>query len=631
MPFQGINLTNSDYVPQYQGIPLEAIERVGDELQDRHYKNIANASQLDILANQQLADTRPEADRAILQKEIEGIRGGLAEMAKNGGENATARVNALVTNFMGNEKIQNIKRNAANLIREDEEMAKLGASGVLNKKQRDEFLKQGSFDQDGNYRPYLGSAQKQLDYIQKADQIFDPLKANTYQTDLEADLKTTLAAYGIDKIIPGVSGDISKLPAKYKTTLIEKLSEDKIRKFADEQGGWKSYQDSAEYNQQKNVLDLSDAEIKKEFMSRGYAKVYEKIQKDWENNPALGALGAGSGKTPTSGPGMGVEMPNMRVNYKDNIDLSDFEYRDRLTSTGETVYDPSSGLQVMAGTTTKKPGVNPNISPEKWNKFNERAKIAAEVFGMPNWDKLNANSSEKDIKEATEAVRKYQEFLSNRVINPIKHVEEYEALTQADRTELILNLRNNYESAVFYDPQSNKVINPTKDGKMNPELMDLLGKGGFDNTAITGDVDPKHHYAKMANTPALGDARVLQIRDPETGEVTKELFVTNPAKSNSFESAYNQAVNTAYSSFNLEPGKEQTVEMFGQKIKGKELAGRQFEEYISGIEDSKEKQTILAVRDQLGRRFMPILAEVNGEKKLFNGPDHLASYLANRK
>jgi hypothetical protein len=626
MPFQGINLTHSEFVPQYQGLPLEAMERVGDTLQDRHYQNIANASQLDILAKQQLADTRPDADRSYIQSQLGGIKEALAEMAKNGGENATGRVNALVTQFMGDEKLINIKKNAAALRQEEEMMSKLGSKGVLNSRAREEFLKRGSFDENGNFNPYYGSAQERLNYTAKADQIFEPLRANTYQTDLVGDVNSTLKAMQIEKVLPGVSGDLSSMYGKYKTQIIERLSKQRIDDFANNQGGWEDYKQSSEYQQQKNVLGLDDSEIKKEFLSRGYAKIYEKALKDWENNPMLGLLGKGSGED-TSGL-RAEQMANMPLKYDSGLgDLEDFLPKDRES----TDYQSNSSGQLGSGApgrgmvTTKSTGykgVLKNMPPARWQKFNETAKIAAEVFGAGELGDLSENSTPEEITKAQNLVKQYDEFLQNRVTYPVKDVTRYTREDQEgrDRAEDITkDVKRNITSRVIYDPESGKIIPVTKDGEMSKELQEVLGDGGLDNITVTGDLDPKNHIAKTAKNKALANAYVVQVTDPKDPSKLKEIFVSRPKYDNPMQVAYNDAVNEVYSTFNLAPGKEQTVSIAGRKIKGRELIGKQLESYLSRFPEEREEVMTYE---------MPIIAEIPGQGEfIFNGPDHLAQYL----
>lgn len=635
MPFEGINLAHSQYIPQYAGVPLEAMERVGDDLQTRHYDNIAKMNQLDLMAAQQAAATPSTADKEYINNQAKGIRTAIEELAKNGAENATGRIGAMATKFLGDEGLIRMKRNADQYRAQQEMEAKLGKSAVKNNRLTEEYLTKGTVNPDGTYRDFMNTAQERLDYVKKADQIFDPLRANTYQSDLVADATTTLGSMGLDKVLPGVSGDISKLPAKYKTQVVEKLSETKVLDFALKQGGWESYKSSSEYAQQV-MQDIPEEEIFKEFISRGKAKIYEKIVKDWENNPMLGLLGKDT-QTPAAGDAT-VQMANTPIKYDHGLNPDDFVFRDRkkTTYTSNRSGSTASGAPGSGMSTAKLEdyqGAASGIPAEKWQKFNETAKVAAEVFGVPGFDTLSEKSTKDQLNQASELVTQYQKFLENRVMYPNKDVTRYVRAQQEGRDlakDETLDLIRNYSSAVFYDPTTDTVINPTKDGKISEELFEYLGEGGLSNMQITGDLNPKNHLAKSKKLPALADAYTVQVTDPKTGEA-KELFVSRPIVKDKALSTLNRATNDAYSTFNLQPGTPQTVNMFGMEIRGKELMGAQLAEHLSNLPE-EERRRIIAMKETLGEAFMPIKAEIPGlGEYLFNGPDHLAKFLQTYK
>lgn len=626
--YENFKLSNSQYIPQFAGLPLDTVEKVGDELQGRHYDNIAKLRQLELLGLQQKANSESDADKSYIDNQVGGIQSALSEMAKTGAENSTSKISALANQYLGDEGLINIGKSISTRQKEKEYLEKLGGKGVMNNKALEDWKKRGSYNKEtGKWEPYTMSAQEQLDYVKKADQIFDPLRANTYQTDLVADLKTTLGAFDIQRIMPGVSGDISKIPAKFKTTLIERLSNDKINDFIENKGGWESYKNSSEYTQQKNVLGMDDAAIKEEFRSRGYAKVYEKISKDWETNPMLGAIKAGPVDETLDT--ASVDIPNVQVKNDPLGSMDDFRYKKRQATEYVGRKQSNSGAPGPGATAklTDYNGPARGIEKAEWEKFNKHAKVAAEVFGVPGWGNLDENSSEADINGAADAVEKYRGLVENRVITPKKKVGRYVRAQQEGRDiakDETTDLIRNYNSAVFYDPQSGEVINPTKNGAINEDLLELVG-GDLENMQITGDLDPKNHFAKMKNIEALSDAYVVQVTDPKTKE-KKDIFVSRPISKNPALTAYNKGVNKIYSNFNLEPGVQQEVEVFGKKVKGKELIGRQLDEHISKL-PREQKDAIQAMQARLGPSFMPVLAEINGEEVLFNGPDDLAQYL----
>ena len=63
--YDNLQLSQSKYVPQYVGLPLEQVKETGDVLQKRYYDNLANANKIDLLNKSRMAN---EGDSSLNQE-----------------------------------------------------------------------------------------------------------------------------------------------------------------------------------------------------------------------------------------------------------------------------------------------------------------------------------------------------------------------------------------------------------------------------------------------------------------------------------------------------------------------------------------------------------------------------------
>lgn len=288
MAYESFNLTDSQYIPQFTGLPLDTVKEVGDKLEGRHYENIARLRQLELLGMQQKANAEFDPDKAYIDSQIKGVQGALSEIAKNGGENASSRIAALANQFLGDEGFNVINQSIAARQKEKEMEAQMrmrGQTPLYDNKYRDSFQQRGSFNPEtGKWEAYQTTIQEQLNYTSKQDELLKNLEADTFQTDLQPDINTTLAKLGHKEF---VGTPLADLPLHLKTTIVEQLGPDKIKKFIDKHA-WDAYKNSPEYAQQKNILGMDDRAIYDELLGRGMSKAFSKVRKDWERDPITG-------------------------------------------------------------------------------------------------------------------------------------------------------------------------------------------------------------------------------------------------------------------------------------------------------------------------------------------------------
>ncbi len=624
--YDSFQLSNADYVPTYAGLPLDQIKQTGDVLAARHYENLAKESQLGLLAQQQKANAESDADKAYIDGHLKGIQSALSDLAKNGGENSTAKVAALTNSFLGDEGLITIQKNIQARQREKDSAEKLRVSGktpIFNEAYRERFKNQGSFNpESGKWETYDPTVQERLDYMQRQDEVVAPLTSDTYQTDLQGDVKTTLNALGAK-----FTGDLANMPTQLRTTVINELSKKKVHNFINS-GGWASYKDSGEYKQQKEILGMSDAQIKAELISRGEAKVFQKVAKDWVTNKAFDFKAAQ--KTTEVPMVAGEQLANEPIEYKEPLgNLNDFDYRDR-GGFETNVADPSKvtapGVVRNPHDAPKYTGTQKGISPQRWNQFNSFAQAGAEIFGGETMGPINEKSSKEDIDKAKAYASQYQSILKDRQIYMIQDVsftqrEGEEGRSNAD--DITKDVRNNIQNRAIYDMDGKKLIPITnRNGEFSDDFVNTIG--GRNNITVTGSLDPKNYVAKHLKNPEFADAYTAIIEDPKDPAKTRSVLITRKkyaAGQQSVASVVNKAINHVYSTVNIEPGIEKTISVFGKQAKAKELLGNQWTNYLKEL--SPEEQATAA------NYQMPILATVPGESEplLFDGPDHLVEYL----
>jgi hypothetical protein len=632
MPFEGINLTDSKYIPQYAGLPLEAMERVGDDLQTRHYDNIAKLRQLELMGLQQAAATPSGGDKNYINSQVGGIQGALAEIAKTGGENATGKIGALATRFLGDEGMIRMKRNADQYRAQQEKIATLGKSGIFNQKLTDEYLSKGSINPDGTYNDFMSTAQERLNYMKKQDELLEPFRADVTQGNLLGDMNTTLNALGAN-----FSGDLGSMPTYLKTTAVKKLTMDKMGKWLDN-GGWEGYKSSAEYEQQKNVLDMSDEDIKNELVARAEAKVFEEVDKQWMNNKAFdfkAAQGAADGLAA----GQGEQLPNTKPPVISMVDVpyDRFLTKTRQGGTGEgdpKTYSKEGQLPMGANASIGVPGQPYNgpsnaLTDTDWTKLSEAAELGKEIFGSGSDESFTGLTKASDPATVAKAVAYAQQY--ETVANQRAQFRQKDTTFttrsgeegRANFEDLTTDLKNNLKSRVFYDEATGKTIPVTNKEGTEYSKQFIEAVGSPDNLTVTGFLNPQNYLAAESGIEDLSDAMTVTVRDKENPTKTRELFVTQKAydQQNAPRRAFNKSINRLYVGFNSKPGKEAVVDIGGVKVKGRELYGNQLKTYL----DEDQQKAAAGMQK-------PMIVDVPGLGTLLvDGPFELMNYIEQNK
>ena len=627
MAYESFQLTDSAYIPQYVGAPLEAIEKTADQLQERHYANVAAMRNLELMGLQQKANIASQADKDYIDSQLSGVQEALGELAKNGAENATARVSALATQFLGDEGLLNIKKSADALQRRQAMFEQLGGKGIENKKLYEDYIKNGSRDPEtGKWKPFVNTAQAQLDYMRRQDEVLAPLEADTTQSDLLPDLNLTMKRILGDK----APANFESLSAALKTTIVNALSAKKVQDYIDKKGGWEVYKQSSEYDQQKNVLGLSDEEIYEQLKSRGAAKVFSKVQKDWEKNYGIEMLG--KEEQPVNGVGSYETLPGSAIKVESAVgDIDQFELRDRTEtswSSSSDFYGGSGPGPVVSGSAKGYKGVSKGLPEKRWQAYREYAKMGAEVFGGTNTDfsNINEKSDPAVLKQAHEYAKKYNDLVTKRQefrTNDTSFTKREGEEGRSNAEDINKDVQNNIKSRAIYDVATGKMIPVTSsDGTAWSDKFQEIIKNPK-NINVIGSLDPQHTLAKEINNPEFADAYIAEVTDPDGPSKTRQVYITRAAdsKKNPY-SRYNKLVNKMYSEIVAEPGKEKTIDLGGLQVTAKQLIGNQLKTELG--EGSDLYNAALNMEQ-------PVLVKIPGfdSWKLMDGSKEVANFITN--
>lgn len=517
--YDNFQLAQSNYIPQYAGLPLETVESVGDELAKRHNQNLADLNQVQLFGLQQKAKMLSEPDKEYIDKLLGGVSSNLESLAKNGAENATAKVATLANQFMGDEGLLRRMENASLMRKEDELMASIKAQSgdvVRDERARQAFVDSGSIDPEtGKYRQYQITAQRPLDYLKKQDEVVDPLTADVSQTNLAPDLALTLKQMGIT----GPAGNVSPL---LRTQITKTLSKSKVDDFIDNKGGWENYKASSEYKQQQlrfanKGIGAGEADnlIKEELKARGYARVFNEVHKAWENIPGLASLtGSGSDKSPgmiyTANTGQAVDVtPEDFVSLRNTIMAKQGELK-QLQGNMASITDPKLKEEAQAQERA--------LASDLINASNRYSSIESKAIGNKfNFDK--AWSLWQDLLKNKQA---YVESLKkNTSLDP----EAVKAFAEDPANSLPKTKEDFIQAVRSGDPQGGL-------GNFMTNLVHGLGKdlasGHTQNAALELQKFTNEYYGKVARYLENNKiAASAQVYDGLSGEKADGTYINS--------------------------------------------------------------------------------------------------------
>lgn len=586
LSYNDFNLDSGQYIPQYAGVPLDQIRQTADTLSQRHYQNLANASQLEILANQMKSKMLPGA-KSYVDTHITAIDQALKEMAAGGGENSTARINALATTLQSDQGILTGLQQAERVneeIKLEQALLAQGKQPLRKPGVREAIMNSNVIDPETGQltsvyaTPYQSTVEPYEDPVPHMENIWKTVNPDSIETAIRAAGDTT-----ISKLLPGAyqNGQLD-LPLFFESLTKAGISQGKIDKLLG--SAWSSYKLTPAYKQQKNILGKSDDELKKEFYNQGLLRTFTNLSRDYKPTPAwAGNDDGGSGKTtamqlPTQAPAQIVES-EIPYNESTGVDKT----KGVVTGTAP-IYRFGKGADIVTSSTKGKDDVQ---HPQYVKDLN----TAKEIFG-PN-----------------AKITDYTDLIKQRVSNP--WVIPFDA---KQATEFNKELQAQFALREYMDPQTGEVVAAIgKDGEMTDEFKELTG-GDPSKFMVESVYDPKNHYT----TNPAGNEKFVKpfavVAVDKDGNARR--FLASQLPGGFYTDAVDINENKIYTTVNTRPG--QLTEL-APGIKARELYGKQLE---------KAQQDYGLTQEQWANVTTLIEAEINGKTMLFSSPRHLASTLA---
>lgn len=578
--YSDLNLDNGVYIPQYAGAPLEEIKQTGDVLSERHYQNLAQANQLGILQHQVRANLLPGA-RSYADQHIAAVDEAIQDMAKNGGENSTARVNALVSTFSGDEKLiraQQISQARQKDTAAGEEIRQKTGKAALYKQKYHDYVNAG-VNSDLYNMPYEASATTELNPLDDIQQVLKEMHPDSWQSP---DLTPVANAKLSDLARQMRAGDID-VPTFLRQAESAGLSQAKIdqlqKNFVD------AYKLTPSYKQQKDYKGTSDEELADQIINYAPLKRFKQTGNNMIHNTDAQLRGAGSGKDNI--PGYTTYAPGDVVKTAIPYDKDGFPTALPTTpmiqgaTPGHTiVMAPIGSGQEVKQRTEMHPQAVRDLATSK------------EVFG------------------ASGTLGQYTDLIRTRVENPVTYTPSPDDLTKLDNA-----LKHQYGLREYMDQATGRVIVPYgKDGKMTQEFIDLTG-GDPSKFMVESQYDAKNHFTKYPGSNEKFVTPLAVVSEDKDGK--QHRFLASQPPGPFTNPAVNSNTNAIYTRVNTRPGQETDL---GNGIKAKELHGAQLSQF--------------SPQDLQGATY-PILASVpglnEGKTMLYSSPEHLAQVLAQQK
>jgi hypothetical protein len=625
--YNELTLQDSQYIPQYAGLPLDAIRDTANTLSERHYQNLARMDQLDLLARQQKTQVLP-GDQWYVDQQIGNIRKGLDELAKTGAENSTAKISAMVNQYMGDQNILTSLQRAGEVNKEIEAENALRAAGktpVRRVGAREQYqagiIDRGTGKIGDNYMsPYQSTAEAFIAPVPEMEEIWKQVNPDGWFKDL-----APVEASKLSKLIG--SGAISAnmdVPLFFKTLKGQGISSDKISRMLD--NAMSSYKNQASYRQQTGTIGKSDTEIKQELLKHGLLRTFSQVDGHVYSNPIADNVMKAYFSGTAGGNQEYLPAETLENDFTYNPDKMHPDYQPSLleqSAKGAADYNAMTVGPTGAMTgRTATPLTGPDVAKVKQNKdFYEDAIAAAEIAGVP-LETDQTKWTKEDYTKAVQLTKDYQEMVKTQVVSPYR--TRYEPDVAKERSQIA---RDNITGRKFFDLNTGEIVS-TVDNK-NRLTDDFKGIVGGDDTKLRaiGKVSAQNPYLRQAG-PDFANAEVVQVWD--AGEDKFRLALMTPSATELESASGNVARNTGiiYSAVSAKPGKwakfTPSIHGAGAKVttkgevEARQLAGAQL---ANTIKDAPAEVQAQATRTGI------IEAKIDGQIMHFFGPEHLSNYL----
>jgi len=579
-PYQGFGLSHTPFIPQYAGAPLKEVQAVGEGLTEAYYNTLSEATKLDML-NQEMQAIEGDSDE--MNKIKHYYSGEIESMAKSGNwEDLFTKVNKLGRKWVGDPIRQALMQTKTEFEKEQEDNRQRRLRGLppLEFSKDPSTYKTISRDEEGNVdiTPYVSQAEGWRDVTPEMEKLFNQMLPNAYQSILQATKDTPMGMLSQsareDITLPRIKAYLDGTGPQYAGSAggFEKFKNTDAFKFRKKQLMWNpSTQEFDNMTEAQATQQIYD-----ELLATGTEKIYQKFGIDYTKDPTFdSSSGSGGGRMPAY-----EELGARQVQGDLGVNVDMFHpdkevWSVRGDSDEYNVWVPGSG-----GIAYRKEDKE-TYKQEHQEEFDRIVNIATDVF---NSDKKPSQMSDL---EKFEIADKYSKLVENRARNNkiLKNNFQREFLegtikkSDEDTPSLIKrveeDLVNSLKTRALMDYDTGMVFQMIgKDDELTDQYKSLVGKdvATINNIKLIGEITPYHHltYANK-NQPSLefADAYVVEVRDPESSKVKTLLVERSDSSVNSPIGRVNQQINQAYNAFNVKPGMESTVNIFGIDVTGK--------------------------------------------------------------
>lgn len=640
--YRDFSLDNGQYIQQYAGVPLEELQKTGDVLAGRHYSNLAQLSQLKLLAEKEKSQLLPGA-KSYVDEHINQIDSALAEIARSGGENATAKVQAMANTYLGDQVRLNALARSEEAAKARAKMndiaATTGKEAVYDKNAwaRLHSAAPVEVDENGNTKiadiynsPLNLEIQPYQDPTIDYKKIVDEIKSDRWISENLQGNEPIKFKNAIKQLEDG-SMDIHQF-VEWATS--QGIPHSKI--VAMKEHMFRAYKNSKSYDQGKRFLNKTDEQMKEDLFNYGELGVYNQIDKHYQQVSSTGK-GAGNGAYPGGTPydreSIGArQVAKIKTEY--DPDSISIPKKPEPTNTTQSygvgtpqvfgsrisVYNPNT-QQASTNKTDRQAEAeakyNENLAEfeKKAEVLNQEAKLAESIFGKPRDE--NGKEIDYDVKTpqglalAKQSVKKYREWAASRMENQsIDKVPQEVKPGTIDKYGMIVKDVPNLTKDVLDNISRRKVWSlPDEEGntvqdsnqETRPQWEDLL-KGKKDELVATGYLDPLGPVARQAGPEFMG-APVIQYTDKDTGKVYQYAVTRSEGEMYSPGVQKGQIMGQAHDAFGSKPGQEVSVPIkvftpsgwIDIPVSGKELVGGQRDEVLEYLKVANPDEYARAV------------------------------------
>lgn len=650
--YNDLSFNSGEYIKQYAGIPLDQIQHTADTLSTRHYQNLGSASQLQILANQLKAKALPGA-KAYYDKHIEAIGQTIDDMAKNGGENSTAKINALATAFQGDQGMLNSQLRSEEYNKQTEAMNKQLAAGftpVYNRQARED-LANASPNSLLYSTPYQGAVEPERNHFAEQKAIFDEIQPDMIEGTLHNAFLNLTPAQKQAMMDP----NNPDRPVIMESITRGGISSKRIQEMLTP--AWITYKNTPSYKQQIGILNKPEEQVKREFEANAMLNVFDRVSRQFQHVPGTGTGPINDQQV--GGNYTGAYTTQSPFNFDpDDINANGIIEKGWLGKLMSIPIPSAVTTSVPAGPvqTIGNNDLMAQQTPSDKTKTKEMLKVARIVMSIHGKDKqagqagpdtnnifptldkgyskpvseLSDDEVQGWVKSSPDNIALIKDYMVN--IAGQRYNQDFQTypLTEKQRTYFLNDVVSSPQNRGYVDLQTGKAYSSLKDksGDVHDALTPLMialetGNAHFVGMSVAKNNLRERH--KSEGNADLGEnftmPYTINAVDPKTGAVHEYLVGSRPLKTE--PDAVN--INGLYRKTSKLPGGWVDI---GHKMQFLEPLGAQTEQMWNEIQGAKrEDGTLLTKEDYDANDNVFIKVEGRPKPLLFPNYETAAHWL----